>query len=175
MAGDKYCEFIESIIHIQPEVHTFNKYDNEMHFKIDILEKVLDRARFHLHHHNNKLTQGDFGSLGVTVGAHRELLISPPLDKRASDGKPTYKRPEDLEVPLLIYLLLIHNEKLPVLKVIERFTAEINQELNIYDFEKTSTGVMRCYTNTRFAARRLREKGLCTCSLTHKQVRGIWM
>ena len=64
---------------------------------------------------------------------------------------------------LLVYLLLHHQgnkARIPVLNIIRNFIAEIRDSLSPVDFKKTETGVIRCFTNTRFAANKLREYGL---------------
>ena len=60
-----------------------------------------------------------------------------------------------------MYLLYRHNNKeQKVYDIIENFIKLIWNQLKLLDFEKTKTGVMRCFTNTRFSANKLREYGM---------------
>lgn len=82
------------------------------------------------------------------------------------------RRPVDqhgMFFPLLMFLLVRskdvkkkkHSEVgEPVFDLIARFIDEIKPNLSLTDFVRTKTGAMRCFTNTRFAARRLRELGM---------------
>lgn len=72
--------------------------------------------------------------------------------------------------PLLMFLFLRSNEdnekssttrnKEPVFDIITRFIEEIKPHLSLRDFVRTKTGAIRCFTNARFAANRLREFGM---------------
>lgn len=69
-------------------------------------------------------------------------------------------KPIQLQVPLLLFLLIHHHKKWPVLRLINRFIDLVTPRLQPLDFKKTKTGVTRCHTNTRFAANVLRKYGL---------------
>jgi len=59
-----------------------------------------------------------------------------------------------------LFLLLHHRRRYRVYDIIEAFIEKIWDQLVLADFKKTKTGVIRCFTNTRFAAGTLREYGL---------------
>jgi hypothetical protein len=80
--------------------------------------------------------------------------------------------PLHLQRRLIEHLLIDHGRTLTVLAVIDTFIERIRRELVPVDFKRTSTGVMRCYTNTRFAARKLREAGLL--KFTQKEAYKKW-
>lgn len=67
--------------------------------------------------------------------------------------------PEHLMLPLLVYLY----EKPPrgrrVLSILRDFVRHHLPRCRMVDFERTATGVLRIETNTRFAARLLRQRG----------------
>jgi hypothetical protein len=77
-----------------------------------------------------------------------------------------------LQSALLLFLLVHHRERHSVLDIIQLFIERIRGQLTFLDFKKTKTGVTRCYTNTRFAARVLREYGLL--KFTHREAFRTW-
>ena len=72
----------------------------------------------------------------------------------------TGTQPLRLQRQLLVFLLLHHGEFKDVLECIEGFIQKVWKELDVRDFKKTKTGVFRCFTNTRFAANKLRSYSL---------------
>lgn len=72
-----------------------------------------------------------------------------------------------LQAPLLLFLLSHHRDRYPVLEIIRLFVATVRKQLEYLDFKKTQTGVTRCFTNTRFAAKVLRAYGLL--KFTHRE------
>jgi hypothetical protein len=72
--------------------------------------------------------------------------------------------------PLLMFLLVRSSDDFtkgrknvtqePVFDIITRYVDEIKSNLSLSDFVRTKTGAVRSFTNTRFAARRLRELGM---------------
>jgi hypothetical protein len=67
--------------------------------------------------------------------------------------------PMSLQPKLLLFLLLYHRDRFQIYAIIEQFVQRIWNELEPVDFKQTQTGVTRCFTNTRFAANKLREYG----------------
>lgn len=86
-----------------------------------------------------------------------KLRISAPSEVRDIGSG---KSPIQLQAPLLLFLLLNHQERYQVLEIIKYFIEQLGNQLSFVDFKKTKTGVTRCFTNARFAAKVLREYGL---------------
>jgi hypothetical protein len=78
-----------------------------------------------------------------------------------------------LQRKLLVFLLLYHGSYRHVLEIIDGFVGKIRHQLKTVDFKKTKTGVFRCYTNTRFAALRLRDNGLL--KFTEREAYKTWV
>lgn len=95
-----------------------------------------------------------------------ESRVFPDLDRLVIAAPPSFRNPGTgvaairLQSPLLLFLLLYHRERYPILEIIRLFTEKIRDQLTYLDFKKTKTGVTRCFTNTRFAANVLRAYGL---------------
>ena len=61
----------------------------------------------------------------------------------------------------MLFLLYRHNRGYySIYNTIDSFTKTIWDHLETLDFKRTQTGVIRCFTNTRFAANTLRKYGL---------------
>ncbi|MFH1627812.1 MAG: hypothetical protein ABIE47_03710 [Pseudomonadota bacterium] len=74
----------------------------------------------------------------------------------------------------MIYLLFRHGKSdNQVYDIINNFVRVIWDDLDELDFEKTKTGVFRCFTNTRFAANTLRDYGLL--KFTKKEAFKTWV
>lgn len=124
--------------------------------KIDFLERALELLRIEKKYLKNHLAFEDF--LQGHLDLEDNKLIYVPSQKIMSLGSGT--RPILLQPKLLVFLLLNHRNKFTVYEIIDTFINTIWDELEPVDFKKTATGVTRCYTNTRFAAKTLRNYGL---------------
>jgi hypothetical protein len=127
----------------------------DLHDRIDILERALEVLRFEIEYPENNLPLKDFLQGRFWVDRGRMRFRTPQL----RDNLETFMSPTDLQPLLLQYLLLSHGSHRTILPCIRGFLHHIRPQLTLLDFEKTQTGVTRCFTNTRLAARALRDMG----------------
>ena len=128
----------------------------KLHQKIDVLGYVLEKLKFENLHHAEAVTFEAFDQCTVFADTERIVVTAP--DKYHSHTKAI--GPLRLQSPLLIFLLLHHRARFQVLEIIQLFIGEIRGSLTFLYFKRTQTGVTRCFTNTRFAATKLRDFGL---------------
>ena len=130
--------------------------ENNIDLKLDLLERTIELIRIKKKHLVNNLSIEEFVQSDILSDTD-QLRYS--LPKKLHDlGSGT--RPIQLQPKLLLFLLIYHKEEYRVIDIIRYFIDKIWDYLGTLDFKKTETGVIRCYTNTRFAARSLREYGL---------------
>ena len=114
--------------------------------KLDVVERVLEMLRIKERQLNNKLAFSDFIQ-GNLEFKNNQIHFTPPLKPRPRGfgTRPVYLQPK-----LLIYLLFRHGKSdNQVYDIINNFVRVIWDDLDDLDFEKTKTGVFRCFTNTR--------------------------
>lgn len=75
-------------------------------------------------------------------------------------------KPVEYQEPLLKYLLFI-NKGINIIATIESLAERIKGQLHLTDFQRTRTGVTRCFTNIRFASTTLRQYGLIRDDYDH--------
>ena len=92
----------------------------------------------------------------VFADIDRLVVVAPKLPEHLGAGTAAIQ----LQAPLLLFLLLHHRNRFRVLEIIQHFIAKVRPQLAYLDFKQTKTGVIRCFTNTRFAAHVLRDYGL---------------
>jgi hypothetical protein len=139
---------------VEPDRWT-QRRDADLHDRIDILERALEVLRFEIGHPENNLPLKDFLQGRFWVDRGRMRFRTPRLRVDLE----TFMSPTDLQPLLLQYLLLSHGSRRTILSCIREFLHHIRPQLTILDFERTQTGVTRCFTNTRLAARTLRDMG----------------
>lgn len=124
--------------------------------KVDVLERALEQLRIQRRKLGNDVDYEDFvdGELFIDEG---KIHFKWP-DTRW--GRRTGTPPMSLQPKLLTFLLLHHGTVSKVYDIIEGFVDKVWDSLDAMDFKRTKTGVVRCFTNTRFAALRLRDYGL---------------
>lgn len=128
----------------------------ELNQKIEVLGYVLEKLKFKNRNHAELVTFEEFDQCTVFAD-NEQLVVSAP----ARYCKPACGiAPLRLQSPLLIFLLLHHRARFQILEIIQSFIGEIRGSLTFLDFKRTKTGVTRCFTNTRFAATKLRDFGL---------------
>jgi hypothetical protein len=135
---------------------------------IEIIEHLAIILRHKHHNLHPKLSFEDFLNSEVAVDQNHFTILKSNKPRRNESGTP----PIQLQSALLRHLLLFHNQTFHIYEIIESFVNSIWEHLDILDFKKTKTGVIRCYTNTRFAANILREYGLLR--FTHKEAYKTW-
>lgn len=137
--------------------------------RIDVLERALELLRIRHRHLANEVPFEEFiqGSLHADQGV---LHYTPP-ERRENLGYGT--RPARLQANLLLFLLLHHGRLYHVHDIISGFIDMIWDELDVLDFKRTQTGVIRCFTNTRFAANVLRKYGFL--KFTRREAYKTWV
>lgn len=136
--------------------------------KIEVLSLALEKLRHARKQKGEQITFEEFEQSILFSDTDCLHLIADQQPHNV--GKGTV--PIRLQLPLLLFLLVHHRERLSVLAIIELFIDKIWGDLTFVDFKKTATGVTRCYTNTRFAAHTLRDYGLL--KFTHKEAFKTW-
>ena len=124
--------------------------------KIDVLGYVLEKLKFESVHHAEQVTFEEFSQCKVFADTERIVVAAAKNYCQPACGI----APLRLQSPLLIFLLLHHRARFQVLEIIKLIIGKIRGSLTFLDFKKTQTGVTRCFTNTRFAATKLRDFGL---------------
>lgn len=166
--SDELLALIDRHIQITGESKTLFEPPLEIESKIDLLERIVEVLRIKTRHLENSLPMEQFiqGYLGVDD----KLLCYAKPKKYKNLGSGT--RPIRLQSKLLLFLLIHHNTRLSVYEIIDNFIQTIWDYLETLDFKRTRTGVIRCFTNTRFAALTLREYGLL--EFTEKEAFKTW-
>lgn len=137
--------------------------------KIELLERALESWRFYANQPDNALSLETFTQCGIFVDGGRIAFRLPEKEQDLGAGT----RPIRLQPPLLIFLLLYHRDQYVIYDIIQKFIEKVRGDLTILDFKRTRTGVMRCFTNTRFAALALRDHGLL--KFTHREAFKTWV
>jgi len=141
----------------------------DMRTKIDIIARALDLLRREKRHLDNHLPLAEFLQRGIDVVDN--ALVYPSPDRGSSP--PEWVHPIRFQPPLLVLLLIHHRRSHPVYSLIEALIHTLWDSLGPLDFERTRTGVIRCFTNTRFAALVLRDCGLLKS--TRKEAYKTWV
>ena len=137
--------------------------------KIDLLERALQALRILHRRPNNSLPLETFVQSEMIVDEKGVLFRLPRFVENLGSGTP----PIQLQPALLLFLLLYHRHKFAIYDIIEKFISLVWDELDFLDFKRTQTGVMRCFTNTRFAALKLRDYGFLKS--THDEAYKTWV
>jgi hypothetical protein len=122
--------------------------------KIDVLERLVQVLRFQENYYPNNISIDEV--YGRTTFGSDTINYCP--DEPVADFSAVSNR-SNLIPKLLVFLLIYHKKRYGVNEIIQYFVNKIRSSLKIKDFEKTKTGAIRCFTNTRFAAATLREYG----------------
>lgn len=140
-----------------------------LEYKLDVLEKMIELMRLRLRILDSEMDLDHFIQGEININPEN-LVYTPTKSYRKNKlGTP----PIHLQPKLLIYLLYRYNSKeMKIYDIISKFMALIWNQTDILDFEKTKTGVRRCFTNTRFAANTLRDYGLL--KFTKKEAYKTW-
>lgn len=137
--------------------------------KIEVMERLLERMRHEIRHTGSSVDL-DHVMAGKTVVEDGHVFFFPPA---GAPEHPSGKKPVLLQPHLLAYLLLNHNPRRQVFVTIQGFVEKNTAEFGWPDYKRTQTGVMRCFTNTRDAARQLREYGLV--AFLHGRYKQAWV
>jgi hypothetical protein len=129
---------------------------SDLDLKIALLSLVLEELRYERNSDSETVEFEDY--VRCSVFTKNETIVIAASENYKSIGAGT--TPIQLQSALLLFLLVHHRERYSVLEIIRHFIEKIRSHLTFVDFKKTKTGVTRCFTNTRFAAKVLREYGL---------------
>jgi hypothetical protein len=144
--------------------------EDGLQLKIDLLDRTIEILRIERRHLDNNLSMEEFVQGKIELSESRIKFTAP--EKRKIMGSGT--KPIALQPKLLRYLLYRHNNRYgSVYDIINNFIRMIWDHLELLDFKKTRTGVLRCFTNTRFAALTLRDYGLLR--FTKKEAYKTWV
>lgn len=124
--------------------------------KIELLCFALEELKYMRGSDSDEVSFEKYVQSEVSISGNKLLVSAPPEVRDIGSGK----SPIQLQSSLLLFLLLNHKERYQVLDIIRYFVDQLGDQLAFIDFKKTKTGVTRCFTNTRFAAKVLREYGL---------------
>jgi len=158
---------LEQLIDRWVEVEGYSSPD-PLGLKIEVLSLALAKLRHARKQKGEQITFEEFEQSTLFPDTDTLRLIVPKHSRDVGTGT----APIRLQVPLLLFLLVHHRERLSVLAIIDLFIDKIWNDLTFVDFKKTATGVTRCYTNTRFAAHTLRDYGLL--KFTQKEAFKTW-
>lgn len=143
--------------------------ENALRLKIDILERAIEILRIEKKYIENKLPMEEFIQGSIQIIESKINYFAPNKSKIMGSGT----KPIELQPKLLLYLFYRHNHGYEnVYDIINNYINIIWDHLDVLDFKKTRTGVHRCFTNTRFAAKTLREYGLLR--FTQKEAYKTW-
>ena len=142
---------------------------NDFNFKLDLLDRTIEMLRIRQRSLKNELRFEDYIQGHICCEGDSLHFTVPETQNLLGSGT----NPIQLQPKLLLFLLIYHRERYRVLDIIEQFIGKIWDDLTTVDFKKTETGVFRCFTNTRFAAKTLREYGLL--KFTRKEEFKTWV
>lgn len=128
----------------------------ELDLKIALLSLLLEELQYERNPGEELVNFEKYFRCHVSTNDNAIIITAPEDFEDVGAGT----APIQLQSTLLVFLLLHHRERYPVLDIIRLLIEEIRPGLTFLDFKKTKTGVTRCFTNTRFAAKVLREYGL---------------
>jgi len=166
MIQNEFSKVAKDLTRFLDEIVSINVAVNDrdyLELKIDILEKIIQIIRHEVNYAQNNLTIDQLLQFNIVVDNNDRRLYFDLSQQRKDLYAPDLlkiRNPDNLQASLIVFLLLNFRSHNSVLCIIEAFIDEIKPSLTIKDFEKTKTGVIRCFTNTRFAAKQLRDYGL---------------
>ena len=149
---EKLKQLIAELVYIEGDPPDRENFQD----KLDILERAIECLRIKCKCIENPLPLEIFIQ-GYFRADQNTLRYSFPTQHGSlGSGTP----PIQLQPKLLLFLLIYHRESYQIYDIISKFADKIWDQLTFLDFKKTRTGVVRCFTNTRFAAHTLRDYGL---------------
>ncbi|MCP4611128.1 MAG: hypothetical protein GY845_20660 [Planctomycetes bacterium] len=137
--------------------------------KLAILERAIECLRIKYKCIENPLPLEIFIQGYFRVDRNILHYYFPTKHDSLGSGTP----PLQLQPMLLLFLLIYHKQSYRIYDIISGFIHKIWDQLEFLDFKKTQTGVVRCFTNTRFAANTLRDYGLL--KFTPKEAYRTWV
>ncbi len=159
---------IEALIGNQIRLEGFESANRTL--KLDVIEHLITLLRYNRGVVRNTMRFNEFLDSRFIVTDDKLIVRAQPSSDRLFHIKGTDAI--HLQAGLLRFLLVYHDRYYAIHEIIEHFIESIIDSLHITDFEKTRTGVTRCFTTTRFAARSLRQFGLLR--YTDKEAYKTW-
>jgi len=136
---------------------------------IDLLARAIEAHRIECGRLENQVSFEWFLQGHLSVAGDKLRFAAPTSTRDLGSGT----HPVALQPALLAFLLLTHDRHRRVIDGIEAFIREVRGQLNTLDFKRTRTGVLRCVTNTRLAANKLRDYGLL--KFTKREAYKVWV
>ena len=167
--SDTLLEIIEKYVRSSGYINHYEGADT-IQYKIDLLERTLEILRIKIKHLENNLPMEDFiqGRLEIDDNCLHYIVPKEP-ETMGSGTAPILLQPK-----LLMFLLFRHHRGYyKVYDIIDSFIHTLWDYLEPLDFKRTRTGVIRCFTNTRFAANTLRQYGLL--KFTKREAYKTWV
>jgi len=164
---DIFEKLVNSSIIIDPSCGI----EDDICTKVQIIVKIAEALKYKYPHFEKSV------SLHEVVNFEAQLS----KDSKTISLKRLKKKPKiisehissaSLELPLLCFLFANYGKYDMIFTIINNFLLYQRSSLSLGDFETTKTGVTRFFTNTRFAARALREGGLL--KFTKKEAYKTW-
>jgi len=148
----------------------FSISHDDISSKIDLVERILEILRIENKYLDNNLPMERFIQGRLDIDQSGIHFSSPKILKDSGSGT----APIRFQPKLLLFLFFRHNRgRYKVYDIIDSFIKTVWDSLETVDFKKTKTGVMRCFTNTRFAANTLRDYGFL--KFTKKEAYKTWV
>jgi|ERR1051326_4365596 hypothetical protein len=161
---DKFSGLIDSLISA-----TDLDGANMIRQKMELLSLSIDDWKASHGFFDNQVTFEEYSKSEIYIDVGHLHFDGQPKLPNPGSGTPPYK----LQPLLLLHLLISHRKKYQVYEIITSYIKWIQEDLEPADFKKTQTGVIRCFTNTRFAANVLRSYGLLKFS--QKEAYKTWV
>ena len=140
----------------------------ELDVKVALLSFALEQLKHERQAPEELVTFEEFTQSHFFADTDKLVISAPKFLKHVGTGTAAMQ----LQPPLLLFLLLHHRERFPVYDIIRLFIEKVCCQLEYLDFKKTKTGVTRCFTNARFAAKVLRAYGLL--KFTEREAYKTW-
>jgi len=158
---------IEGLIDRVVVAENFGSKQN-LDLKIALLSLVLEQLKHERQPSDEAVDFETYTQCEIFADSDKLFITAPEFAKHLGAGT----APIQLQSPLLLFLLLHHRDRFRVLEIIQHFIGKVRKQLTYLDFKKTKTGVTRCFTNTRFAAKVLRAYGLL--KFTQREAYKTW-
>ena len=142
---------IEALIDQWVQVEGFHQKP-QLDAKIALLSLALEQLKHERRVPEELVGFEEFTQCQIFADTSKLVVAAPEFVQHLGTGTAAIQ----LQAPLLLFLLLHHQERFPVYDIIRLFIEKIRDQLEYLDFKRTKTGVTRCFTNTRFAAKVLR-------------------
>lgn len=165
--GSELLSQLKSIIDEWIEIYPTPGVPDSYERRLDVLQRLVELGRLETGHLTNEVTIAALFKAGIQIDSEKKQVtigapqVIPGRRPKAEDwDAPSARTPDELQVPLLLYLLQNHRRGARIGDLIADFIRNMRRSLTPFDMESTRTGVPRVATNTRLAAQALREWGL---------------